>query len=492
MAISVVGVFGNTDATAGTYNITLSGTAAGDVVYVFWTNASSISDVPSGYTGLGAAAYQTVFRLYYARKVLTAADSVITVQGRSTDYGTGATAIVLRGVDNTTPEDATITKIENQSAAGQPDSPTIVTVTAGALVISSAASYWTTTPDTTWTEPSGYSNKDVRVATTGAVINFGVGQASKDGGTAGSKNPGAWSAITLYGGWAAITVAVRPAATASTGTGTLKAGSAAVDGTGTSLSTGTGALQSQAADVAGTGAASITGTGALQSDAATVTGVGTSTSVGTGALSAQAADVVGAGTSLSTGTGALSAQAAAVSGTGVSSSTGTGALEAQAADVSGTGVSSSTGTGALQSQSATVMGTEAFTGTGTLDCGPAAVSGTGVSSSTGTGALEAGAADVNGAGISSSTGTGVLEAQAAQVSGTGNVAYIAVGVLTVGASTVIGVGTSSSTGTGTLQSQAAKVKGYEVPPPPPAEGGDTHLVGIVLPGQLKSIPKRAA
>lgn len=208
--ISVVGAFENTSNGSGTTTVTLSGTASGYVCYAFQTNAADAA-YPSGYTSLGSIRvrhYTSQFNDMYlniSRKVLTGADTstVFPANGNSGNVGTACGVYVLSGVNTTTPEDASMTSIADQTV-WPPDSPSITTVTNGALVISVFGAY--TGGDSALTEPSGYGNK-IDVGSDPASL----GIASLIIATAGATNPGAWSNVDDDGYWAAATVAVRPA-----------------------------------------------------------------------------------------------------------------------------------------------------------------------------------------------------------------------------------------------------------------------------------------
>lgn len=206
-AVTVVGVFSGNSSTA-SFDITLTGTASGDVCYVNQCGCAT-AIYPSGYTGLTTIQLDGTTRYFNtSRKVFTAADSSVTIpasQGAS--VGNAAIAIVLRGV-NATPEDATTTTASN--ITGQPDNASITTVTNNALVIAAFGAI--VDADGTYTAPSGYSNN---TGTWGdGTIDMGVGLATLVKTTAGAEDPGAWSGVTFAAGipyWGASTVAVRPA-----------------------------------------------------------------------------------------------------------------------------------------------------------------------------------------------------------------------------------------------------------------------------------------
>lgn len=202
--ITVVGTFENSSNGASTTTVTLSGTAAGQVVYAFQAGGAD-GAYPSGYTGLLSQELDFTYFLI-SRKVLSGADTSIVFPANDLGEGVGTAcgAVVLSGVNTTTPEDATTTSTDG---SGQPNSPSITTVTNGALVISVFAALLDS-PDATYTEPSGYTNK-IDVSGT-ASVDSGLGVASLIKASAGAENPGAWSNV-LTDFWDAASVAVRPA-----------------------------------------------------------------------------------------------------------------------------------------------------------------------------------------------------------------------------------------------------------------------------------------
>lgn len=117
--------------------------------------------------------------------------TVNTISGR-------ALVVVYRGVDTTTPQDATATTATG-SDGWTPDSPSITPSTAGAKVLSIGAGG----SDSSVTAPSGYTND---------AYTSGIAVASK-AWTSGAENPGSWSGWTVATntGSGAVTMALRPA-----------------------------------------------------------------------------------------------------------------------------------------------------------------------------------------------------------------------------------------------------------------------------------------
>lgn len=186
--IQVVGVTGQHD--ADDVNVP-AGTQDGDVVYVFVSNNT---ETPAGYTLLSSSGGLKCYRKFYTGETPPS----------QLDFGNNnegeQIAISLRGVNPSTPEDATPTVA---SGSGQvEDSPAITTVTAGTLIIS--VFLQDSTFGGFFSSPSGYTNV---TQVTNANL---MGLATQLQTTAGSKDPPAWSTIAGEV-WTAMTVAVRPA-----------------------------------------------------------------------------------------------------------------------------------------------------------------------------------------------------------------------------------------------------------------------------------------
>jgi hypothetical protein len=215
MALTNVGVAENVGASGADVVITLpGGTTTGDVVYVAYgigatanqdmvmltADYAEISDV----VATGGDANLGVFR-----KIMGGTpDTTAQVEGRGdADTSVAAVCQVWRGADQTTPEDATATSALSENGAA------IVTVTAGAVVISAVA---VNNADATVTCPSGYSNQvDAAQSDTESI---GVGMASILKAAAGSEDPGAWT-IDTSGGVVSVTLAIRPAVAVVVGQG---------------------------------------------------------------------------------------------------------------------------------------------------------------------------------------------------------------------------------------------------------------------------------
>lgn len=230
MAITYVG--GGTDSdTVGTNSLSVSlpgGIAEDDVVVVsngygtFYTDPDiNIALTTSGYTEIvdlwsedqdNSPAYPTHLATYI--KVMGATpDSTVACAGQaSSDDGHALVAQVFRGVDTSTPQDASA-----QSAyhidTDIVNPPSITTVTDDAVVVAAGVSGGGHTNMTGGS--SGYSN----YIDDGGEGQYwcGVGQCWKEVATAGAENPGAWTVTTDFGSdetAISVSMALRPATTA--------------------------------------------------------------------------------------------------------------------------------------------------------------------------------------------------------------------------------------------------------------------------------------
>jgi hypothetical protein len=164
--------------------------------------------------------YSSIFQHYPSSVNLTnlsikwmgsAPDTSLTVTN-STARG-AVVAIGLRGVDPTTPLDATPTSSGYANAPAKADSPAITTVTDGVLVLSVARCNGSGTVVSTienWSAPAGYDNVNF-AAGSDATYGTAVKAAAKLLDVAGMENPGQWADMTSLGYVSAFTVAFRPA-----------------------------------------------------------------------------------------------------------------------------------------------------------------------------------------------------------------------------------------------------------------------------------------
>lgn len=212
MAISFVGSAEGSTTSSADITLTLPAMLQGDVVYVLGGHAGlgALSVSTSGYSEIvtDLPVFSDTAEAAVFRKVQGASPdaNVVVTSDRSSVC---AIAIVLRGVDQTTPEDATPTSAQGE--LNIPNAPAIVTVTAGAWVLTLAVSQ---IPDTTITAPTGYSNQvDIQVNPISGGNDLTVGGATKLVASPGTEDAAAWTNWSV-GDNVAIAVAVRPAAAA--------------------------------------------------------------------------------------------------------------------------------------------------------------------------------------------------------------------------------------------------------------------------------------
>lgn len=225
MALSFIGSAENNVADASVSTITLTlpaGIAENDVVYVAYVASSNGgADKNMAMTTTGYSELADLFandadecNLGVYRKLMGATpDSTAETATVATGGVPKGAAVchVWRGVDTTTPEDATTTTATAVNSA-IPNSPSIITVTANAIVLSAVGS---SQFDATVTAPAGYANQ---VDITGPDTRALAGIASKSIASPGTEDPAAWTDITdaATEAWCAATVAIRPAAAGGT------------------------------------------------------------------------------------------------------------------------------------------------------------------------------------------------------------------------------------------------------------------------------------
>ena len=220
MAISLVGTASANSTNGANLTVTLPvGVAQNDVVYGGYGEAATpnadISTVTSGYTELADLfsddSRDCNFGVF--RKVQGASpDSTLVFAGPgSSSTGAAAVAMVLRGVDTMTPEDATPTTATGINSA-VPNPPSITTVTANAWVLAFGGS---SRFDTTVDAPTSYTNFETDTAD--SISDFLAMVASREITAPGAEDPGDFQNVSTStsDAWCAATVAVRPAATAA-------------------------------------------------------------------------------------------------------------------------------------------------------------------------------------------------------------------------------------------------------------------------------------
>lgn len=209
MTISIVGVGqGGNNINGGDVTLTFNvAPIAGDVVYVFGGHGAATNTIgPStaGYTAL-VSDTSTTCKFGVWRKVMgSSPDTTVVCQGGGNAADAVAyCSLVLRGVDTSTPEDATTTTATGSST--NPDPPSITTVKSGAWVLALSSSV---VNDTT---PGTITNYVNTVSSTATDTNpFTTAGATRSIAAPGAENPAAWSTWST-GVWFAASVAVRPA-----------------------------------------------------------------------------------------------------------------------------------------------------------------------------------------------------------------------------------------------------------------------------------------
>lgn len=176
----------DTDSVAATITFPVT-PAIGDVVYVFGgttLGAIPISIATPGYTELATVSMSVTSKLF--RKVLNAVETTVTTGVNYSGYVTMIGAIVLRGVNTTTPEDATVTTSSSPTLT-----PPITTVNANSWVLAIQMG-GSTSPSPATAGPAGYSNFAAAAtgigSTSGNSLDFAA--ATKLVATAGVEDPG--------------------------------------------------------------------------------------------------------------------------------------------------------------------------------------------------------------------------------------------------------------------------------------------------------------
>lgn len=215
MAISFVGATSNSTANGNTVTLTLPSTlmAAGDCVIVAYSVPRAItmgvtsSSTSTGYTEIVSTVTSGNLRFAVYRRIVPTAETnaICTGTGNAQDAN-AAVALIFRGVDQSTPEDATATSTLGSGTT--PDSPSITIVTSNAAIISAVGSL---TADATVTAPSSFLNQtDANASDTRSVT---TAQAWLTSASTSSFDPGSWSNFTSAA-WCSATIALRPASTA--------------------------------------------------------------------------------------------------------------------------------------------------------------------------------------------------------------------------------------------------------------------------------------
>jgi hypothetical protein len=172
-------------------------------------NANTVpSTSTSGYTTVSSDATGNPAYLVTRKFMGATPDSTITI-----NWDTSPTVIeAWRGVDLTTPMDATATTANG--ASGDPDCASITTVTDGAVVLAFGFLDDDRVTSGGWTPPTGYTNTSSKTTNEPSGSNFihcSAVVSSKEVSTAGAEDPAAYSSAG-DDEWRAVTVALRPAA----------------------------------------------------------------------------------------------------------------------------------------------------------------------------------------------------------------------------------------------------------------------------------------
>jgi hypothetical protein len=197
----------------GDVTITLSniaGLAENDVVFVMCGTPRLGSGTAATFSGGGGTSVSgpsenTIIRTQVHRKVMSSSpDTTVVCSGtaNASDAIVGV-AIALRGVNASTPEDATPT-IKNDTASTNPDAISITTATNNAWVLDFASSE---SNDGAVTVPTGYSNLINTAGSDTRPMSIAVSTIIK--ATAGAEDPPAYTNWNTAR-WNAHTVAVRP------------------------------------------------------------------------------------------------------------------------------------------------------------------------------------------------------------------------------------------------------------------------------------------
>lgn len=217
MAITIVGTAQSGSASdGGDVTLTFDGTPAENDVVIAVGGCGSSTIAAGQNAGTSSSGYTTIYSDYAddthdvwcGYKVLGATpDSTFVGTGGNGFEATAYASMVLRGVDTTTPMDATRTVNAGPATDGGPfDGPSITTVTNGAWVITFG--YDGDGVISSVTAPSGYSNHawahGVDTARTTCSIS------SKEVTTAGAEDPGAHTDTGSTSNRVEVTIAVRP------------------------------------------------------------------------------------------------------------------------------------------------------------------------------------------------------------------------------------------------------------------------------------------
>jgi hypothetical protein len=295
MAISLIGTNQGSAINGANVVIDLSGLglAENDLVCVYGGIGGTLNNAgvsTSGYTEPSTKSDTNTLSTSFSYKKMTSSpDTSVTCLGNSNSLsGVAYVVMAFRGVDTSTPIDATT--VVTNGGNSNPNSAAIVTVTNGAAVISFAAA---NNDDAGGVIPSGYGDRVY--VNQSESLDLTVGGAWKTVASAGSENPPGWTGFDTGAlGWHAYTVALRPGASGTFGDGALSSSGSATasfvgvyEAAGPLASTATITATFVAAPfvfaaltATGTGTASLAGVSLATSGAFSLTGNGTASFVG--------------------------------------------------------------------------------------------------------------------------------------------------------------------------------------------------------------------
>jgi hypothetical protein len=273
MAISFIEAKSGSANNGGNVTVNFTSAQSGDFVLVvggFQDAGSNAGVSTAGYTELVELGLVNSTIISY--KFITSDTGLTGLGTTQSSDGAAYVALVFRGVDTTTPID---NSYASGTGTGEPNSPSITTLTDGAVVVSGFVLNESRTISGS-VGPSGYATVDGNyLVNTSDTNNVTVGATWKTISPAGAENPGAWNLSGVPSADVrAITVALRPADEGVITDGVASFGSIR----------GTATFRGQANSVLGaTGTANVTFKGSgLFPTVAALTGTGTPLFIGEG------------------------------------------------------------------------------------------------------------------------------------------------------------------------------------------------------------------
>jgi hypothetical protein len=199
--ITFIGSSSGTNSGGGGFNLSLpGGLQENDLVLgIACCDAGSVAS-PTGYTSISNGNINSVQHTLSYKFMGGSPDTYFPVPSMSASSGVAAVVMVFRGVNTSTPLDTTTTTATGGS--GDPDCPSITTVTDGAFVV--AVGCLDDDAITSCTI-SGYSDVDFA-----GIVAISAMMAYKNVATAGAENPAAF-VTNGDDAWISFSVALRPA-----------------------------------------------------------------------------------------------------------------------------------------------------------------------------------------------------------------------------------------------------------------------------------------